>query len=71
MPEPSSLLRDAIHPYVDQLKGAFVLGMHIRRGGDQKIASESDEGRWEDPQRHGAGCVKCMAEKARQLCMSS
>ena len=71
MTEPSSLLRDAIHPYVDQLNGAFVLGMHIRRGGDQKIASESDEGRWEDPQRHGAGCVKCMAEKARQLCMSS
>ena len=72
MPKPSNLLRDAIQPYVDQLKGAFVLGMQIRRGGEQKLDGTGEaEGGWEDPARHGAGCVHCMAEKARQLCMSS
>lgn len=66
MPYPSVVLRDAMAPYVEQLQGQFVVGVHIRLGGEVK----KPKGGWVDPKRHGPSCIQCIAEKARELCQS-
>ena len=67
MPNPTHHLTEAMKIHVDRLKETYVIGIHIRLGGELKGEQEKGIG-WDDPVRHGVGCVQCMAEKAREVC---
>jgi hypothetical protein len=78
MPNKSEHLRNATRSFKNQMKGTFVVGMHIGLGGlggenesIKGVMEEHRSGISKDPPGDGPACIQCMVEKAKELCKTS